>query len=315
VRLLLEVTAARPARLDELLCMPRRVLAALCAAGRVRVLAPGGAIGRAVLDGRPRLEAGARALVLDPREDPRLLAEEIPLALLHDDGALAAVAKPAPMCMLPDPRHPAGTLANALRGRFAELSRVEGPLRPGIVHRLDEGTSGVALVARSDEAHRALAAAFAARTVDKRYLALVCGAPSWDEQAIDAPLALRRPGRRAFAPSTDGRPAETHLRVLWRDGDLALIEARPRTGRTHQVRAHLAALGHPLVGDTLYGGAAAGARARALGLRRPALHAHAIALAHPLTGEPLSIECPPPDDLAPLVGSTPLVAGRARAPI
>jgi 23S rRNA pseudouridine1911/1915/1917 synthase len=294
-----EITLAAPARLDEALGLPRRTLGALCAAGRVRVLLPGERFGRAVLVGRPHLAAGARVVVLAAEADPRFLPEELPLVLLHDDLYLLAVDKPAGMVVTPGLRHPAGTLANALRALPGSLSAREGPFRPGIVHRLDAGTSGVLVVARTDAAHDALVAQFHDHRALRRYLALVRGAPAWDTFTIEAPLARRRVGRRAFAPARDGqgRAAATDLRVLARGAEVALVEARPRTGRTHQIRVHLAALGHPLVGDTLYGGPASRRAAEALGLARPGLHAERLTLAHPADGRALTLVAPLPADL------------------
>jgi 23S rRNA pseudouridine1911/1915/1917 synthase len=259
-------------RLDELLGLPRRALRVLAASGRLRL------DGRALLEGAPRLAAGSQVEVLGDGVDPALLAEAIPIPVLLEDERLFFVDKPARMAVCPGPGRPAGTLANALRGLGRPLSALEGPLRPGIVHRLDAGTSGVMAIAKSDAAHAELVALFAAHRVERRYLALVVGEPAWDEREVDAPLARRREGRRAHAVRADGRAARTCFRALARARGLAWIEATPATGRTHQVRVHLAALGHPVVGDTLYGGGDRAARAAArLGLRRPALHAARLA--------------------------------------
>lgn len=259
-------------RLDELLGVPRRSLRALVASGRLRV------DGRALLEGAPRLAPGSRVEVLRAGVDPALLAEAIPIPVLCEDDRLFFVDKPARMAVCPGPGRPAGTLANALRGLGRPLSNLEGPHRPGIVHRLDAGTSGVMAIAKSDAAHAELVALFAAHRVERRYLALVGGEPAWGERAVDAPLARRREGRRAHAVRADGRGARTAFRVLARAHGHAWIEATPATGRTHQIRVHLAALGHPVVGDTLYGGGDRAAREAArLGLRRPALHAVRLA--------------------------------------
>jgi 23S rRNA pseudouridine1911/1915/1917 synthase len=181
------------------------------------------------------------------------------------------------MAMTPGRGHPAGTLANALRGLGRPLSSIEGPLRPGIVHRLDAGTSGAIVVCKDDGAHRRLAAEFLARRVSRRYLALVEGTPRWEEIRVDRPLARRPAPRKGFAADDAGRPAATRLRCLARAADHALVEAVPETGRSHQIRVQLAWLGHPLLGDTLYGGGdPAARRAARLGLRRPALHAASL---------------------------------------
>jgi 23S rRNA pseudouridine1911/1915/1917 synthase len=291
------VPAGAGARLDEVLGLPRRTLAALCATGRVRALAPGEAHGRAILVGRPVLPPGARVTVLAEEVDPRVLAEDLPLPVLYADEHLLVVNKPAGMVTCPGAGHPAGSVANALRGLGGPLSSVEGPLRPGIVHRLDRGTSGALVVARTDAVHRLLVAAFAAHEVRRRYLAVVRGAPPWDELLADGAIGRRRPDRRACGVVEGGQPARTRLRVLRRADGLAVIAAEPETGRTHQVRVHLAAAGLPIVGDTLYGGAEARRLARGLGLDRPALHAAAITLRHPVTGAPLPIDAPLPSDL------------------
>jgi 23S rRNA pseudouridine1911/1915/1917 synthase len=265
-------------RLDEMLerrgGIARRALRGLEAAGRVRV------DGRALLAGAPRLGAGVCIEILDGKARPERLAERIPLTILHEDERLLLVDKPAPMATSPGPGWPAGTLANALRGLGRPLSLVEGPLRPGIVHRLDVGTSGVMVVAKDDETHRRLVALFAAHVLDRRYLALVEGRPAWHERLVDGALGKRRVGRRAFAVVDDGWPARTALRVREHLANAALVEAAPETGRTHQIRVHLASVGHAVIGDTLYGGGdPAARRAARIGLCRPALHAARLACA------------------------------------
>jgi 23S rRNA pseudouridine1911/1915/1917 synthase len=275
-------------RLDQLVAerlgVAVREVRELAAAGRLRV------DGRAVLGGFPRLAAGARVAVLGPRADPARLPEAIPLRVLAEDEALFFVDKPARMAMSPGAGHPAGTLANALRALGRPLSGLEGPLRPGIVHRLDWGTSGVVVVAKDDASHRRIAEQFLTHAAVRRYLALVHGHPAADRFSVDAPLRRRRPGRKGFAVRDGGRPARTDVRVVLRLAEeVALLEATPRTGRTHQVRVHLAAAGHPLLGDTLY---APRGRWLRLGIVRPALHAASLALLGRAAAAPL------PDDLA-----------------
>jgi 23S rRNA pseudouridine1911/1915/1917 synthase len=174
------------------------------------------------------------------------------------------------------------------------LSSIGGRLRPGIVHRLDAGTSGVMIVASDDETHGALAELMRRHEVDRRYLALVRGVPTAERFAIEA--ALGRVGARVRVDVTGGRPAETTVEVREPFARAALLEAAPRTGRTHQIRVHLAAVGHPILGDRRYGGG--GADATALGLGRPFLHSWRIAFDHPVTGERIERESELPADLA-----------------
>lgn len=294
-----ELLVSAQARLDEVLGLPRRLVMDLCTAGRVRVIAPGQTVGRAVLEGRPWLSPGTRVIVLDADTDPRLLAEEIPLVILHADEHLLLVIKPAELATMPGPGHPAGTLANALRALGCPLSSIEGPLRPGIVHRLDLGTSGVLAIACNDEAHRGLAAQFRTHQIERRYLALVRGQPHWEETEAEIWLARRRPGRRSFAAVAEGQGkwSRTRFRVLAQGPDTAVVEATPWTGRTHQIRVQLATLGHPLVGDIRYGGASARHHAQRLGIRRHALHAAELVLRHPVTGDRIGARAPLPPDL------------------
>jgi 23S rRNA pseudouridine1911/1915/1917 synthase len=173
------------------------------------------------------------------------------------------------------------------------LSSIGAPLRPGIVHRLDTGTSGLMIVAADDRTHEALTVMMRRHDVERRYLALVRGGPASERFAIDA--ALGRVGARVRIDVTGGRPAETDVEVRERYERATLLEAAPRTGRTHQIRVHLAAVGHPILGDARYGGG--GADATALGLRRPFLHSWRIAFDHPVTGERIERESSMPQDL------------------
>ncbi len=179
----------------------------------------------------------------------------------------------------------------ALRGLRRPLSGLEGPLRPGIVHRLDRGTSGALIAVKTDEAHRELSRLFLAHAILRRYLAVVAGVPPWEAITVDAPIGRGRPGRKAQAVTPDGRPARTRFHVLRRlpTLDLALIEALPETGRKHQIRVHLAHLGFPIAGDTLYGGGMPARRGLPIG--RPLLHSAEI------TGPDLHAVAPLPADL------------------
>jgi 23S rRNA pseudouridine1911/1915/1917 synthase len=214
--------------------------------------------------------------------------------------------KPAGLVVHPAAGHRSGTLVNALLHHVADLSGIGGVLRPGIVHRLDRDTSGLLLVAKNDEAHRALAEALRGRTIHRVYLAAAWGHLVGDELTVDAPIARSPTHRQRMAVVPGGRPARTHIRRLerWVAADLLRVELE--TGRTHQIRVHLAHLGHPVVGDVAYG--SAGARgtsgpgalwARALERRVPRqfLHAAWLDLRHPRSGQPLHFESPLPPEL------------------
>jgi 23S rRNA pseudouridine1911/1915/1917 synthase len=230
-----------------------------------------------------------------PRPPLRAAPEEIPLDVLYEDEDLIVVNKPAGMVVHAGAGAARGTLVNALLHHFGKLSSLGGNLRPGIVHRLDRGTSGAMVVARNDVAHRLLAEQFRSRAVSKTYVALLHGRISRDAGTIERPIS-RDPQRRTrmTARLGHGRAAQTDWRVLLRLGNLSLIEAEPRTGRTHQIRAHFAAAGHPLVGDTLYGAPrqvrAGGASLNPLG--RVFLHAARLSFAHPRTGATIEVRAP-----------------------
>ena len=257
--------------------------------GRVRV---NGALARASL----RLRGGEQVEV-SPASPPPLRAEpeELPVETLYEDASVIAVNKPAGLVVHAGAGAHSGTLVNRLVHHFASLSRVGGDLRPGIVHRLDRGTSGVLLVARTDAAHRALAAQFAARTVEKTYLALAQGRMRAEAGRIAKPVA-RDPARRTrmTARLGRGREAVTEYRVLERFERFTYLEVHPATGRTHQIRAHLAGLGHPVAGDRQYGARAAG---------RTFLHAWRIGFTSPATAQRVTVEAPLPPELERWLGS------------
>ena len=253
--------------------------------------------GRVLVDGevRPksfRLRGGERLEVAMRAHEP-LVADGPAVPVRFEDTHLLVIAKPAGMITHPTELRRTGTLVNRLLGMGIALSGAGGTLRPGIVHRLDAGTSGLMLVAKTDEAHEALSGMMRRHEVDRRYLALVRGLVEHDTFAVDAPLGRR--AERIVVDHSEGRPAETGFEVRERLARATLLEAAPRTGRTHQIRVHLRAIGHPILGDRAYGGG--GDDATALGLDRPFLHSWRIAFDHPLTGERVEVEEPLPDDL------------------
>ena len=262
-----------------------------------------------------RLRGGEEIRVLGPVtvEPLRAIAEDIPLDIVYEDADLAVINKPAGMMVhagagaTEDVRN-RGTLVNALLHRFGKLSEVGGELRPGIVHRLDKETSGLIVVAKNDEAHRKLAAQFAKREVKKTYIALVHGWVKAERGTIDKSISRDSVRRvRMTTRRAGGREAITHYRVRKRTesrfGKFTLLEVKIDTGRTHQIRVHLASLGHPVVGDTVYG---APAQVKGSGgtmvLGRNFLHAGALELKHPRTGEMLSFARELPGELAEFLG-------------
>ncbi|MFO0689408.1 MAG: RluA family pseudouridine synthase [Myxococcota bacterium] len=232
-----------------------------------------------------------------------LAPEPIPLVVLYEDRDLIVLDKPAGLVVHPAPGHPGGTLVNALLHHCrGELAGIGGVLRPGIVHRLDRGTSGVLVAAKTDLAHQGLAAQFARHSIDRIYRTFVRGLPRADAGEIDRPIGRHPEDRQRMSVRTRaGRPARTHWRVVARDraNAIAELEIRPETGRTHQIRVHLASAGLPVVGDVVYG-RARGDDAR---LGRPALHAAHLGFVHPRTGESLGFDAPLPADLVELVAS------------
>ncbi len=254
--------------------------------------------GLVLVDGRRRQKShrlaggeSVQALVPEPGE---LTPEPGPLSIPYQDDHLLVVSKPPRMATHPTVSRRAGTLVNRLLSLEIPLSRRGGGDRPGIVHRLDAGTSGLMVVAKDDATHAALAEMFRRHQVDRRYLALVRGRVEQERFLVDAALERRRARIRVGAAT--GKGAATEVEVCERLGERTLVEARPRTGRTHQIRVHLSAIGHPVLGDRAYGGG--GEEASRLGLTRPFLHSWKIAFDHPVTGERVELEDPLPDDLS-----------------
>lgn len=277
------------------------------------------------VDGRPvsaslKLRGGEKIRIeVPPPEELRAEAEDLPVPLLHEDPWLAVVSKPRGLVVHPAPGHSAGTLVNALLHRCRDLSGIGGVLRPGIVHRLDRDTSGVLVVAKDDRTHRALQALFQSRQVTKIYLAVLLGRLD-GQGVIDRPVGRHTSDRKRMAVDVPrGRPAVTRWRADQALEGTTLVEARIETGRTHQIRVHFAALGHPVVGDPVYGGAT---RARGIAdarIRRRlegegmALHAWILGFRHPRTGEELRFEASLPGEMVRLIrdlGGTTVVGGR-----
>lgn len=269
--------------------------------------------GSVLIDGKParashRLKSGESVLVRKPPPAPSgIVPEEIPLDILYEDDAILVVDKPAGMVVHPAAGNPRGTLVNALQFHCGSLSAVGGVMRPGIVHRLDKGTSGLMVVAKSDEAHQRLSEQFKKRQVSKLYTALVHGSPKQDEGAVDAAVGRHPVERKKMSTaSRRGKPALTRWRVLERYGAFTLLEARIETGRTHQIRVHLGSLGHPVAGDSVYGGSKRvieppALRAVLKKLARQALHASRLSFRHPVTGREMTFESPLPEDMAEVI--------------
>ena len=302
-----------------------RVLAGASALSRTRLkaLILDGAVtigARTIRDPGYRVNAGESVAVTVPEAEPALPSgESIPLNIVYEDDEIIVIDKPAGLVVHPAPGHATGTLVNALIAHCGDsLSGIGGVKRPGIVHRLDKDTTGLMVVAKTDAAHQSLAAQFAdhGRTGPLRrgYLALVWGAPARHKGTIDAPIDRHPKSRDRMAVRAKGRPALTHWQVLERFGGkdgksktpvASLIECRLETGRTHQIRVHLAHAGHPVLGDATYGPGfktkaarlPEAARQALEGLGRQALHAYLLAVQHPKSGQKLEFRSELPADL------------------
>jgi 23S rRNA pseudouridine1911/1915/1917 synthase len=242
---------------------------------------------------KPSLVLGIGELIVVhiPESEPELVQPEaIPLEIIFEDKALVVINKPPGLIVHPGRGHPDGTLVNALVHRYPELA-TQVSLRPGIVHRLDQGTSGLMVVGRTQAAWSQLKQQFKERQVEKTYLALVHGVPTSRVGLIDVPIGRHPHQRLLMAPVPTGKSARTRFTLKETVSEYSLLVVRLETGRTHQIRVHLSWLGYPIVGDSLYG-----RRRNALGAERQMLHAWRLSLAHPLTGQPLSFEAPLPAD-------------------
>ena len=235
-------------------------------------------------------------LTVPPTKPSNVVAQDIPLTVVYQDEYLVVIDKPAGLAVHPGPGHPDQTLVNALLAMCPDIQGIGGEIRPGIVHRLDKDTSGLMMVAKTHHAHTHLSAQIKARQVTKGYLGLVEGTPSPLQGKVDAPVG-RHPRRRTrMAVVVGGKEARTNYKTKEQFAAHTLLELYLETGRTHQIRVHMAHLGHPLVGDTTYGNASPM-------VDRHFLHAYHLAFEHPVTGEPLEFQTGLPSDLAPAVDS------------
>ena len=272
------------------------------------LLADGGVLvdGRAVGKSR-RLHAGEIVEVLgEPVPDAPPVAEpDVDVAVRYEDDDVIVVAKPAGLVVHPGAGHSSGTLVHGLLARYPEIAGVGDPFRPGIVHRLDRDTSGLMVVARTPRAYDALVEQLSARVVDRRYAALVWGRPTATRGTIDAPIGRSSARRTRMAVRDAGRPARTGYEVerTFDEPQCSLLVCTLETGRTHQIRVHLAAIGHPVVGDATYGG-----HRESIALDRPFLHAAHLAFTHPASGAPLAFAEPLPPELAAVVARWPAEA-------
>lgn len=261
-----------------------------------------------VRDPAAKAVAGAYDIAVPEPRPAHNEAQDIALTIVYEDDHLLVVDKPAGMVVHPAAGNFDGTLVNALLHHCAgRLSGIGGVARPGIVHRIDKDTSGLLVVAKTDVAHEGLAAQFARHSIERRYLAITSGVPAPPAGTIDAPLARSASNRKKIAvvAGNRGKRAVTRYRIVEPLRDAALVECRLETGRTHQVRVHLASIGHPLLGDPVYGraGGRHGELLKRLDFHRQALHAAALGFAHPVSKENLSFESALPPDIQELFGA------------
>ena len=285
-----EIYPASPGRLDVVVA----AAAGIARAEAQRAIAQG----RVLVDGRARPRSfrlsGGEQLSVDIAADRPLEGGGEAVPIRYRDAHLLVVAKPAGVLTHPTAATRDGTLVNRLLAMGVPLAPAGGELRPGIVHRLDVGTSGLMLVASTDEAFHGLQAMLRRHAVERHYLALVRGRTAHEDFSVEAPLGRR--GAHIVVDRVSGRRSATSFVVRERLPATTLLDAAPQTGRTHQIRVHLQAVGHPIMGDRRYGGG--GDVARRIGLDRPFLHSWRVELVHPVTGEPLRVEEPLPADLA-----------------
>jgi 23S rRNA pseudouridine1911/1915/1917 synthase len=295
-------------RLDRALAaaipaLSRERLKALISSGAV--IGPSGGV---IRDPASKAQAGAYTVCIPAPAPAHNRPQDIPLDIVHEDEHLLIVDKPPGLVVHPAAGNAEGTLVNALLHHCAgRLSGIGGIARPGIVHRIDKDTSGLLVVAKTDRAHEGLAAQFARHDIHRLYLAIVAGVPNPPSGSVDAPLARSSADRKkmAIVEGARGKRAVTHYRLRQPLRESALVECRLETGRTHQVRVHMASLGHPLLGDPVYGRARPAHRdlLKSLGFHRQALHAAELGLVHPVSKENLSFKSPLPSDIQELFGA------------
>ncbi len=231
-------------------------------------------------------------LILPPVQEVEITPQEIPLDVVWEDDDCLVINKPKGLVVHPAAGHWDGTLVNALMYRCAgELSGINGELRPGIIHRIDKDTSGLLIVAKNDFAHQALSAQLQDHTLSRVYECIVCGGVHEDSGTISAPIGRSSHDRKKMAITPDGKPAVTHFEVIRRYRGYTHLRCHLETGRTHQIRVHLASKGHPILGDTVYG-----RKNPEMGMDTQCLHACRLRFRHPRTGESVEVSCPLPED-------------------
>lgn len=242
-----------------------------------------------------KLSDGDTVVLMMPEpEELELAPEAIPIEVVYEDSDVIVVNKPRGMVVHPAPGHPGGTLVNALLYHCKDLSGINGIMRPGIVHRIDKDTSGLLMAAKNDLAHNSLAEQLKAHTVNRKYLALVHGNVPHDNGTVDAPIGRNPKDRKLYTVTErNSKHAVTHFAVIERFKDYTLLELKLETGRTHQIRVHMKFIGHPLVGDPVYGPS----KSRGVHMEGQALHAAVLGFEHPRTGESLQFEAPMPEDM------------------
>ena len=277
--------------------LSRSSAAKLCEDGRVTV-------GGKSVKKNYILREGESVVVVRPEPLPdEVVPENIPLDVIYEDADIIVVNKPSGMVVHPAPGNMTGTLVSALLYHCgSSLSGIGGVQRPGIVHRIDKDTSGLLVVAKNDNAHRSLSEQIALHTAYRRYMALCVGSPREDSGTVDAPIGRHPVDRKRMAIVGGGREAVTHWTVTERFHGKSLIECRLETGRTHQIRVHMSSIGHPVLGDSVYGGdKCRAAKEHAKYLSGQALHAYRLELDHPRTGERMSFEAPLPSEMLRLI--------------